>query len=58
MQYLKSIFAGLSWFAISIVRLPRSIHLRLRVARRQIGQNRAEAERIDRIRHPHKYRGK
>lgn len=54
----KLIFAALRRFVRAIIRIPGAVNLRLRVARRRLTQSRAEEERIDRIRHPYKYRGK
>ena len=58
MRIFKLFLAALLRFVGAIVRIPGAIGLRIRVSRRLLTQDRAEAERIDRIRHPDKYRGK
>jgi len=55
---LKALIAAVQRFGRAIVQLPREVGLRLRVIQRERNQDKAEAERIDRIRHPEKYRGK
>ena len=58
MRIFKLILAALGRFAGAIGRFPGAVKLRMRVSRRLLTKDRAEAERIDRIRHPDKYRGK
>ena len=58
MSILNLIVAALRRFVGAIIRIPGAIRLRIRVSRRLMTQDPAEAERIDRIRHPDKYRGK
>ncbi len=58
MSFVKTAFAALAYVARLIFGIPQAIRLRVRVMRRQLKQSRAEADRIDRIRHPSKYLGK
>ncbi len=58
MHLLKLIFQKFTGFLRRTARLPRSISTALGRRRLQIGVDAAEAERLDRIREPWKYRGK
>lgn len=58
MRALKFILVGLRRAGMALVRFPSAVRVQFRVWRRLSTQDAAEAERIDRIRHPDKYRGK
>ncbi len=58
MNILKDIYLAIAHLAKQVARLPQSIANGYKQRQQRIADDENEVERLDRIRHPEKYRGK
>ena len=58
MNILKDIYLAIAHLATQVMRLPQSIANGYKQRQQRIVDDENEVERLDRIRHPEKYRGK